>query len=184
VPTLTSVVAAPIAPAVTAEERSQIRSTAAVGNPSLLLTGGTDWRRMTGLPVVRSLVVASTGSPNPDRAVATGATGRWVPLIEERRARMSSGTAPTITAADTPITVYSSQGVSEAGRVCGAQVHQGHDGGHGRPEGGQPEHYAHGYQDAVGLIECVGMQPRSSRGVVVCHQQAVCQSLLFCEAIV
>ena len=46
------------------------------------------------------------------------ATGRWVPLIEERLARISSGTAPTMTAADTPITVYSSQGVSEAGELA------------------------------------------------------------------
>ena len=103
-----------------------------------------------------------------------------------RRARISSGTAATITTAETPITVYSSHGVRRVvarAVVAAAQVDQGDGGRCTRPQHNQPYRRAHPQQDAVLQIKAEVAhlaRLRASHSVnVVQHQQLVCV-VLFC----
>ena len=95
--------------------------------------------------------------------------------------------APTMTSADTPITAYSSHGVPEVGRVTvmfAAEVDQGDDGGHRRPERGQPEHRAHGDQDAVDVLASLDVgssRERAAAPVLYVISSLSVRSCRYCE---
>ena len=152
--------ATPMADAMTTAQRSHTRSTRAVAAASNVLTPEDDgwalrcragWRAPTDDE--SAVLGARLGRPTRARL---GASGRRPAApaprpargssSAARRARTSSGMAPTMISADTPITPYSSHGVPDRWWTTPdgllPEVDQRDGGGNGRSQRGEPDRRA------------------------------------------
>ena len=162
-------IAMPIAHAMTTAQRSQTWSMAATSGArhrrAVRDRGGITRRhRGCGRPAPRRSAASPSAPPHrvqvpafaPVAGRAAGRSGGSASAIASRRARISSGMAPMMTAAEIAITVYSSHGVPESlddSTVTAAEIDQRHGGRDSCAERREPDHRAGTQQDAVGAIE-------------------------------